>query len=316
MNTEIETKLKTGRRIGRLRKGTDYGLYLMSIPGILLIFIFSYIPMFGIIIAFKNFRYDKGILGSEWIGFKNFEFFFKSQDAFRITRNTIVLNILFIFVTLAVSIAFALILNEIRKKVFIKIYQTIMFFPYFLSWVVVGYILYSILNMDLGFANGILKMFGQEPILWYTEPKYWPAILLFAYIWKNAGYYCIIYYAGLISIDYEYYEAAMIDGASKFQMLRSISIPFLTPLITIMTLLQIGKIFYSDFGMFFHLTRNVGTLYSTTDVIDTYIYRSLRVVGDIGMSSAVGLFQAVVGCLLVVIANYVVGKYNPENSLF
>jgi putative aldouronate transport system permease protein len=291
-------------------------LILMSLPVILHVFIFCYLPMFGIIIAFKNFRYDKGIFGSDWVGFDNFKFFFSSPDAFTITRNTILLNILFMAVGTIISVTFALMLNEVKRRAAVKIYQTATFFPYFLSWIVVGFMLFSILNAEHGILNQLLLKVGLQPVDWYTSPQYWPLILLISTVWKGTGVGCVIYYATLMGIDREYYEAAEIDGATKVQMVFNISIPFLIPIITITSLLSIGGIIRADFGLFFFLPRDIGMLYPTTDVIDTYVFRALRRFGDAGMASSVGLFQSLVGFLLVVFSNFTVRKFEKENALF
>ncbi len=291
-------------------------LTLMAMPAAVILFIFSYVPIVGLVIAFKDFRYDKGFLGSEWIGLKNFEFFFKSNDAWVVLRNTIGLNFLFIGMTLVVSVAIALMMNEVRSRGMIKIVQTIMFFPYFMSWVVVGYLLYAYLHHDYGILNQILGFFGLHSISWYAKSEYWPVILTFMYVWKMAGYYSVIYYAGMIGIDDTYYEAAALDGASRWQMVWKITLPMVKSLILTMAILQIGKIMYADFGLFFNLTRDQGALYSTTDVLDTYIYRALRVTGDIGISSAVGCFQAVVGFLLIIGSNLVVRKLDKDSAIF
>lgn len=311
--------LKSNKAIKKKKFKFDYGkleLLMMCAPVALIVFFINYLPMFGIIIAFKNYRVDKGFFGSDWVGFKNFYFLFGSQDAWRITRNTIGFNLAFIVMGLVISVAFALMLNEITKKVFIKFYQTVMFFPYFLSWVVAGYMLFAFLNMNLGIINNVLKNYGIEQVAWYSEAKYWPFILILVYIWKSAGYFSIIYYSGLMSIDSEYYEAAAIDGANKLQMVRHISIPLITPLIIVMVLLQVGRIFYSDFGMFWNLPMQSGMLFETTDVIDTYVFRSFRVTGQIGMASAAGFYQSVVGFILVVCSNLIVKRMNPENALY
>jgi putative aldouronate transport system permease protein len=291
------------------------GLFILSFPAMLYFLIFSYLPMMGIIIAFKNYNFSKGILGSDWSGFTNFKFFFTSQDAFRITRNTIGLNFLFIIIGMPVSIILALLLFDLSKRA-VKVFQTILFFPYFLSWVVVGFVTYILLNPSFGVMNSLLKSFHLQVIDWYANPKLWPFILVFVYIWKNAGYFAIIFYTGLLGIDSTYYEAAAIDGATKLQMIMKITIPLLVPLITMITLLQIGKIMYSDFGLFYFIPRDTGTLYSSVDVIDTYVFRSLRVVGDIGMASAAGLYQSIVGCVLVLVSNKVVKKFSEDNALF
>lgn len=314
ISTYTKTKKNSNNKFEMVKKNSS--LLIMSLPAIIAIFLFNYLPMFGIIIAFKKFRADKGIWGSKWSGLDNFKFFFTSQDAWRVTSNTVGFNFIFIVLCLVFSVLFAIMLNEISKRAFVKFYQTVFFFPYFLSWVVVGFMLFSFLNANLGILNGFLGLFGVEAINWYNKPSCWRGILTFSYVWKNVGYFSVIYYAGIMGISSEYYEAAAIDGANKFQMIRKITLPLLSPVITIMVLLQIGKIFYADFGMFFFLPRNIGTLYAATDVIDTYVYRALRVTGDIGMASAVGFYQAIVGFILVVLANWIVKKFNPDNALF
>jgi putative aldouronate transport system permease protein len=291
-------------------------LLAMAAPATLLFLVFSYAPMLGIVIAFKRLRVDKGFLGSPWVGFDNFRFFFESQDAWRITRNTVLLNSLFILVGLAVALALALMLFELRNRLALKFFQTVFFFPFFLSWVVVGYMLYAFLNIELGIGNSLLKFLGLSPVSWYTSPEYWRFILVFIHVWKSSGYFAVIYYSGILGIDEEYYEAAAIDGANKLQVIFKIILPLLSPVITVVVLLQIGKIFFADFGLFYFTTRDIGNLYPTTDVIDTYVYRSLRVTGDIGMASAAGFYQSIVGFLLVVVSNLVVRKTNPDNALF
>lgn len=291
-------------------------LTIMALPAVLFIFLFNYLPLGGLIIAFKDYRYDKGLLGSEWSGFENFAFFFRTYDAWTVLRNTLVLNLLFIFVTLVVSLAVALMLNEIQSRTTIKIVQTVMFFPYFMSWVVVGYLLYAYLNRDLGIVNQVLLALGLKDVSWYTSADYWPFILTFMYAWKTAGYYSVVYYAGLMGVENSYYEAALLDGANRWQLIWHISLPMIRNIIICMVLLQLGRIMYADFGLFFQLTRDQGMLYSTTDVLDTYIYRSLRVLGDIGISTAISCFQAVVGFLLVFISNLVVRKIDSESALF
>lgn len=291
-------------------------LTIMALPTVIILFLFAYVPMGGLIIAFKDYRFDKGFLGSDWIGFKNFEFFFKSNDAWVVLRNTLGLNFLFIFCTLVISVIIALMLNEVRSRKLVKTTQTIMFFPYFMSWVVVGYLLYAFLHHNFGILNNIITFFGGEAVSWYARAEYWPFILTFMYVWKFAGYNSVIYYAGLMGIDSSYYEAAEIDGANRWQMIWKITLPMIKGLIIVMLILQIGRIMYADFGLFFQLTRDQGALYSTTDVLDTYIYRALRVTGDIGIGSAVGCFQAVTGFILIVTANFAVRKIDSDSSLF
>lgn len=307
-------KISNGRKRASTRK--NFTLTMMALPAAVILFIFSYIPIGGLIIAFKDYRYDLGLFGSEWCGLENFKFFFESNDVWRVLRNTIGLNALFISITLVISVALALMMNEIRSRITIKVVQTIMFFPYFLSWVVVGYLLYAYLHHDYGLLNQILNFFGMKSIAWYASSEYWPFILTFMYAWKMAGYYAVVYYAALMSVDDTYYEAAALDGASRWQMVWKITLPLIRSVIIVMVILQIGRIMYADFGLFFNLTRDQGALYATTDVLDTYIYRALRVTGDIGISSAVGCFQAIVGFIMIMGTNLVVRKIDKDSALF
>jgi len=297
-----------------LRKNAPF-LVMMS-PGLILLIVFAYLPMFGIIIAFKDYRAVDGILGSEWIGLKNFEFLFKSPVLGRITSNTLFLNTLFIITGTVGAISLALILNEIRWKSALKVYQTVLFFPFFISWVIIGYFSYAMLNADTGLVNGVLKFFGLQPIVWYSSPEHWPAILTLTKLWKGVGYGSVVYLAAMLAINHEYYEAAMLDGANKLQQIRYITLPFLIPLMVILTLLAIGGIFSADFGLFYYVTRDSKLLYPTTDVIDTYVVRALRVNADIGMASATGLYQSFVGFMLVLLSNWLVKRVDPDRSLF
>ncbi len=300
----------------KMQKKNDLVLTGMALPPALFIFVFSYLPMLGLIIAFKDFKVSKGILGSAWCGLKNFKFFFQSTDAWIVLRNTIGMNLLFIALTLVVSVAIALMLNELRSRRTVKTIQTIMFFPYFLSWVVVSYMLYAFLNHNYGIINTALAALGLPSVAWYSESKYWPWILTFMYIWKNAGYNAIIYYASIMGIDESYYEAAAIDGATRRQITWRITLPLLKKIIICMTLLQIGRVMYSDFGLFYQLPRDMGALFSTTQVLDTYIFRMLRVTGNVGVSAAVGCFQAIVGFILIMTANGIVRKIDKESAMF
>lgn len=296
-------------------------MLLMVLPGALWFLFFSYLPMLGTVIAFKEYRFDRdgfwaSIVNSKWVGWQNFKFLFSTDDAFIITRNTLLYNIVFIFLGLVFSVLLAVILSEITNKRLSKIYQTGMFLPYFLSWVIVGYFTFSFLSSDRGLLNGLFNSLGIPPVQWYSESKYWPLILVLVYLWKAVGYNSVVYLASIMGIDRSLYEAAMIDGASKIQQIRAITLPLLKPIITIMTLLAIGKIFYADFGLFYQVPRNSGTLYGVTNVIDTYVYRGLKTTGEIGMSAAAGLYQSVVGFTLVMASNYIVRKYDKDNALF
>lgn len=294
---------------------------LMVLPGALWFLFFSYIPMFGTVIAFKDYRIGRdgflsSLMQSEWVGFKNFEYLFSTNDAYLITRNTILYNVVFIILGLVCAVAMAIILSEIVNKRLAKVYQTGMFLPHFLSWVIVGYFTFSFLSVDKGVLNHFLVWLGQDPVSWYSEAKYWPYILVFLNLWKGIGYSSVVYLAAIVGIDKTYYEAAMIDGASKWQQIRHITIPSISTLMTILTLLAVGRIFYADFGLFYQIPRDSGPLYSVTNVIDTYVYRGLKVTGDISMSTAAGLYQSFVGFILVMTSNWIVRKFNKENALF
>lgn len=289
---------------------------LMALPGLLVLFLFSYLPMFGVVIAFKNFKANLGIWGSQWVGLKNFEFLFATDTAWRITRNTLALNAVFIVTGVIAAIALALLLNEVRIKLLARFYQSAVFFPYFISWVIVGLFGYAFLNNDNGLLNTVLEQLNLSPIRWYNKPEYWPTILTVVNLWKNSGYWSIIYLAAMLGISQEYYEAAEIDGASRWQQIMRITVPLLTPVIIINILLSVGRIFYADFGLFYYVTRDTSVLYKTTDVIDTYVFRALRQMGDFGMAGAAGLYQSLVGFVLVIAANWVVKRIDREKSVF
>ncbi len=309
------TKSATGKNVKRIWKYSP--LYLMMLPGVVYLLINSYLPMFGLVIAFKDINFTKGIWKSDWVGLQNFKFLFQTSDAFIITRNTLLYNIAFILIGLVVAVGFAILLNEVKSKIASRLYQSIIILPFLISMVLVSYLVFSMLSIESGFMNKtVLPGLGIEPISWYNEPKYWPIILTMVQVWKGAGYACIIYLAAIIGIDPEYYEAAKLDGASKWQQVCRITLPLISPVITMLTLLQIGRIFYSDFGLFYQVPMNAGALFSTTNVIDTYVFRGLLQLGNIGMSSAAGFYQSLVGFLLVMISNFVVRKINKENALF
>ncbi|WP_128894526.1 ABC transporter permease [Longirhabdus pacifica] len=294
---------------------------LMVLPGLIWFILFAYIPMGGQILAFKDFRQGHGgfisnVINSEWVGFENFEYLFTSNDAWEITRNTLGYNLVGIFLGLVFAVTFAIILSEIANKKLAKIYQTGMLFPHFLSWVVVSYFAFAFLSKDNGLLNNIFSFFGLEAVSFYYESEYWPFILVFMGLWKSVGYSTIFYLAAIVGIDRSYYEAAMIDGATKWQQVKHITIPMLVPLMIILTILALGGIFNSDFGLFYQLPRDSGALYEATNVIDTYVYRALQNNGDIGMSTAVGLYKSTVGFILVLLTNYIVRKIDEEQALF
>ncbi|WP_040949396.1 ABC transporter permease [Gorillibacterium massiliense] len=300
------------------RKWKKYApLYLLMIPGLIYLLINNYLPMFGIIIAFKNFIPHKGIFGSDWVGFDNFKYLFKTSDAYIITRNTVLYNGGFILLNTVAAITVAILLNEIRIKFFQRFYQSIIILPYLISMIIVSYLVFALLSSDTGFINkSVLPHLGIDEISWYAQKQYWPYILTIVNVWKGVGYLSVVYLASIIGIDTEYYEAATLDGASRWQQIRYVTIPLIVPVISMMTLLAIGRIFYSDFGLFYQVPMNSGILTDTTNVIDTYVYRALMNLGDFGMSSAAGVYQSVVGFVLVLLSNYVVRVYSKENALF
>jgi len=272
--------------------------------------------MIGVVTAFKDFDVKKGIFGSNWNGFDNFKFFFSSGDAFTITFNTLYLNALFLIFGTIMAVTLALFLNGIMKESIKRISQSLMFLPYFVSWAIVGIISQGFFASDNGAINNFLKTINIEPISWNSAAGVWPFILVVFYIWKWCGYNLVIYLATITGFDMECYEAASIDGASKFQQIRYITLPLLLPTILILTLLQIGKIFYGDFGMFYSIIGDNGMLFSTTDVIDTYVYRALRQMSDFGMASAIGLYQSVMCFIMVLASNLLVKKYQSDGALF
>ncbi len=306
--------MKSKFRIGKLKKYVP--IYVMLLPGFIYLLINNYIPMIGISIAFKNVNFSKGLLKSDWAGFTNFEYLFRTPDAFRITRNTILYNVAFIIVNLVIGILFAILLSEIRSKLSVKVYQTTILLPYMISMVIVSYLAYAFLAGDTGLLNGVLKSFGFDKVSWYTSPAYWPFILIFVNCWKYVGYGTVIYLASVLGIDRELYEAAAVDGISKLQEIKYITLPMLKPTIITMVLLNIGRIFYSDFGLFYQVPMNSGALLNATNTIDTYVYRGLITLGDIGMSSAAGVYQSLVGFVLILLANWFIRKYSSENALF
>lgn len=295
---------------------TNLSLLSMSLPGVVLLFIFAYLPMLGIVIAFKDYRFNLGILGSEWVGLENFRFLFGTDAAFRITRNTLLMNVLFISTTTACALVVAILMNEAYRSRMSKYYQTMLFFPYFISWVIVSYFVFAFLNGQTGLINRWIDALDLGRIAWYRSPEYWPAILVLANLWNGIGFSSIIYLAGILGISPELFEAAKIDGAGKLQQIRYITLPMLYPMIIILTLLAIGRIFHADFGLFFFLPRDNPLLYSTTDVIDTFVYRSLVELGEISMAAAAGFYQSFVGFLLVVGANWVVRRVNEDYALY
>jgi putative aldouronate transport system permease protein len=290
--------------------------YLLAAAGLLSFLIFNYLPMVGVIVAFKDYRIGLGIFRSPWNGLENFRFFFTSGHVWRVTRNTLMLNGLFLGFSVVFQVGIALLLNEIRSGFYRRVTQSLMFLPYFMSWIVVAVIAQGFFGTTAGVMNGALTALGLPPVRWYNTPGLWPALLTLFYVWKWTGYGVVIYLAVISGIDLEYYEAATIDGASRFQQVVSITLPLLVPTIIILVLLAVGRIFYGDFGMIYALVGDNGVLFPYTDVIDTYVYRALRQRLDFGMAGAAGLYQSVMGFVLVLLSNWVARRARPDAALF
>ena len=314
MAAPANTQSKSIRLLKKIKRFIP--VYLMALPGIVYFFINNYMPLPGLVLAWKKYSTKKGIWGSKWIGWKNFQYLFKTQDAWIITRNTIGYNLAFIVLNLVLAVAVAIILSELTSK-WKKMYQSVILLPHFLSMVVVSYLVYAFLSAEHGFVNSVMApKFGFDRIQWYNEPKYWPYILVFVHIWKGIGYSCIVYLSTILGFDREIYEAAAIDGAGKWKQIVTITIPLLRPTIIMMVLLAVGRIFYSDFGLFYQIPMDSGQLYGVTQTIDTYVYRGLMQNANVSLSAAAGFYQSICGFLLVMGANQLVRIFDRDNALF
>jgi putative aldouronate transport system permease protein len=291
-------------------------LLLMLLPATLFFVVFSYIPMLGIGIAFQKYSFSGGILHSPWVGLDNFKFMFMTGDIFNVTKNTLLYNILFIIVNNVLEIVCAIVLAELSGKYFKRITQSMMFLPYFISWVVVGAFMYNVLNYEFGAFNTLLKSLQIESYDFYNKPGIWILIIVVICAWKSFGYGTIIYLSAVMGIDGEMYDAAEIDGANIFQSIRHITVPCLVPTTVILVLLSMGNIFRGDFSMFYQVTGNNPVLYSATDVIDTYVTRSLVTSSEFGMTAAAGLYQSVLCFVIIMVFNTLIKKYNKDYSLF
>ena len=302
----------------RKGKGKQFlPVYLMMLPGLLYLFINNYMPMAGLVVAFKQVNFSAGIWKSPWAGLKNFEFLFTTDEAMVITRNTILYNLAFIVIGIVLGIFLAVLITEVANKTLKKLYQSAVLVPFLMSIVIVSYIVYAFLGAEHGLLNNsVLPLLGKEPVSWYTQPQYWPFILVFVHTWKGIGYGCLIYISTINGIDKSLYEAAGLDGAGIMKQIRYVTLPCLKGTVITLTLLNIGKIFYADFGLFYQVPMNSGQLYDTTNVIDTYVYRALLQLGNSGMAAAAGFYQSVVGFVLVMISNGIVRKTSSENALF
>ncbi|MBO5060368.1 MAG: sugar ABC transporter permease [Clostridia bacterium] len=296
-----------------------YGHWAMTAmlsPAVIFVFIFSYLPMIGLIIAFQNYKYNLGMFKSPFVGFDNFKFLVFSDTFMELVRNTIGYNMAFIIFGMVAAVLVAVMMDMVHKKVLVKIYQSTMFLPFFLSWIVVSYITHSLFQFDYGIINNLIRSFGGEGISFYSEGKYWPLILTVVSIWKSIGKNSLVYYGAILSISPELYESASLDGCGGFAKFRYITLPHLKSTMIILTIMAIGGIFRSDYGLFYYLPKDSGALLDWVDVLDTYILRSIRSTGNIGVSSAAGFLQSIVGFVLVVATNYVVKRIDEDSSLF
>ena len=300
----------------------DTELSLLAMPTTIWYLLFSFLPMFGLIIAFKDYKIIPGknfiynLIHSDWAGLKNFQFLIKSKELYILLRNTIGYNLIFIILGIVIPVTLAIMISLIYSKRKSKVYQTMIFFPYFMSWVVVSYFVYAFLSGDKGIFNNVLQMFGKEAVQWYMEPKYWPFILIFIQVWKTVGYSMVVYLASITGIDTTFYEAAVIDGASKWQQVKYITLPSIKTVIVMMFILNVGKIFYSDFGLFFQITKGIpGSLYNVASTLDTYIYKAIQSSAPIGMTAAANFFQSIACCITILAANWIVSKIDEESAI-
>ncbi len=307
----------TVRKVGFFKKVYKYRAFLlMLLPAVVYTLIFAYYPMTGVVLAFKKYTYTGGIWGSPWNGFENFAFFFKSGQAALVTKNTVLYNLVFIAVNTLMQVAVAVFLTEIRGRHYRKVTQSLMFLPYFISWVIVGVMAFNIFSSDYGFMNRIIVALGGTKVPFYTQDTWWPLIIVFFNVWKNIGYGSVMYLAAIMGIDTSIYEAASIDGANVFQRIFKVTIPSIMPTMVILLLLSVGGIFKGNFDLFYNLVGNNGLLYNKTDVIDTLAFRALISSNNFGMAAAIGFFQSVLCFITVVLVNWIVGKYDKDYTLF
>ncbi len=319
--TEANTPTLKKRRFRWTRDDTE--LTLLATPTMIWFLLFCYLPMFGVILAFKDYKIVEGsrfltsLIKSEWVGFENFKYFFGLRDFPMILRNTVLYNLVFIVLDIVLPVGLAIIISNIYSKRKSKTYQTLMFMPHFMSWVVVSYFVYAFLVTDKGLANAVIRMFGGKEVNWYFEPDVWPWILVFMHIWKGIGYSMVVYLASITGIDTNLYEAAVLDGASKWQQARYITLPALQPIIIMMFILAVGRIFSSDFGLFYQVTQ--GAKQPLTPIVATFdvkIYQMLNSSSiSMGKTAAASLFQSVVGCITILTANAIVRKVDKSSAL-
>ena len=312
---KLKTKAPKTKGVFLREMRGNKALYLMCVPALLLLLFLSYLPFGGIWMAFTDFNALDGIFGSPFVGLRNFKSFFNQITAWNVVKNTLIINFFGIILGLIVPIALAIFLNEMRMGIYKRVAQSVMFFPYFLSWVVVGAIIYGLLATDVGVVNNLLKSIGLDPVRWYAEPQYWKPILIATSVWKWSGYNSIVYLAAITNFDPNLFEAAQVDGASRFQQIIHLTIPMLKPTAVVLTLLAVGRIFYGDLGMVWGIVGQNPILVDAVNVIDTYVYRSMRTLG-FSYGTAVGLMQSVMGLILVTLANFTAKKINDGEGLF
>ena len=306
--------MKTNGFLAEFKKNKP--LFVMICPAVILTIVMSYLPMSGLVLAFKNYRFDLGVFGSDWSGIENFRYLFESGTGWLITKNTIVYNLVNLITSQLLAIAIAIFISEINKKVFKKVSQSLIFLPYFISWVIVGTFVFAIFNYETGLLNSIIKAFGGDPVNVYEMPGIWPVIIACFNSWKWCGYNSVIYIAAIVGVDAEIYEAASVDGANIFQRIRNITLPSIRATVITMLLLNVGRILRGDFEMFYQIVGQNGQLFNATDVIDTYVFRSLLQNSNLGMSAAASLYQSVLCFVIIIIVNKIVKKVDESNALF
>lgn len=304
------------RRTGFKDLGRNKYLYMLAVPAVLFSIVFAYLPLVGIVIAFEDFNPLKGIFHSDWVGLDNFRFFFRGSEWMVITAHTVIFNLLFIVTGTVMSLALAIMLTELGKNFVVRTMQSVMILPNFISWPIIGLFTVTFFSADTGVINQLLASLGMQEISFYTDPGVWPPILVIMNLWKTAGFGAIVYMAAIVGIDKEMYEAARIDGATRFQSIFRITLPMLKSTITMLFLLSLGNIFGGNLEMIYSLVGDNSFLLPSTDTIDTYVFRSLRTFGSLGMTQAIALYQSVVGFLLVLAANKFAGKLDKDSALF
>ena len=320
-NTLAKTPARKSSSIRKIQRKDNWQLFSLTVPGLIVLLLFSYLPMFGIVLAFKNYRAIQGVFGSQWVGFNNFTFFFtgKMDTLKSLLANTVGLNVLYLAVNTIITIIMGMLLFELKNRLAIRVYQTVVFLPFIVSWVGASYAMYANLDHSNGIVNSLLRGWGMDPIKWYAEPQHWTWLLMICYLWKKVGHGTIIYYGNLMSVDSSLFEAAKLDGANRVQIMTNISWPHIRPIVISFTILSLGGVFNSDFGMFYYMTNgNKSALWSRTDVIDTYVIRSIQssAAGSVGRSTAIGLMQSIAGFLVLMLVNKIASWIDEKGTVF